>query len=95
MEAAQRLRTFGANDLDVPLPELSTLLQEQAVAPFFLFQVLCCVLWMLDEYWQYSVITLAMIVLLEVRRFFFSIMVCSYQDLKLLLYAHPRQEMHA
>ena len=38
----------------------------QMIGPFFLFQMLCCGIWLLDEYWQYSIVTAVMIVMLEV-----------------------------
>lgn len=40
---------YGSNTTPIDLPPFLALLQEQVVAPFFLFQVLCVVLWSLDE----------------------------------------------
>lgn len=56
---------WGRNEFDIPLPPLQDLFIENALSPFFLFQVLCVALWCLDEYWYYSVFTLFMLILFE------------------------------
>ena len=50
--------TFGANKLAIPVPSFWTVYQQQLTSPVCTFQVLCVLLWMLDEYWVYSVFTL-------------------------------------
>ena len=48
---ASATQQWGLNKFDVPLPAFGALLQEQMLAPFFVFQVFCVALWCLDEYW--------------------------------------------
>ncbi len=56
---------FGVNQTNIPLPSYSSLLTHQLLQPMFLFQLLCVMLWCLDEYWIYAIYTLISLLLFE------------------------------
>ncbi|CAM9782569.1 unnamed protein product, partial [Choristocarpus tenellus] len=82
---ARARERWGENILDIPMPAFSELFVEHALAPFFMFQVLCVTLWSLDEYWIYSFFTLLMLILFEA-------MLCKQRQRSLELLRSMRRE---
>lgn len=56
---------FGKNIFDVKQPNFKELYKAQLLSPFTVFQLFCVILWLLDEYWQYSFFNLFMILMFE------------------------------
>jgi cation-transporting ATPase 13A1 len=58
-------KIFGRNEYNIPIPTFAELFIKQALAPFFLFQVFCVLLWSMDDYFMYSLMTLALLFTFE------------------------------
>lgn len=56
---------YGSNMFNVKKPNFKDMYKKQLLSPFTVFQIFCVILWMLDDYWQYSFFTLAMILTFE------------------------------
>lgn len=64
------LRNYGKNRFDIPIPTFMELFKEHAVAPFFVFQIFCVALWLMDDQWYYSLFSLFMLVSFEMTTVF-------------------------
>ncbi|TYZ63475.1 hypothetical protein PybrP1_006643 [[Pythium] brassicae (nom. inval.)] len=62
---AAQLALHGKNEFSIPQPNFVAMFKQQLLEPLSVFQVFSVCLYMLDEYWQYSLFTLAMILMFE------------------------------
>ena len=66
-EEVKQLRAkFGENRMKIPIPSFFSLYKEHIVAPFFVFQLFCILLWVFDDYGLHSFISLVMLCVFEV-----------------------------
>ena len=56
---------YGPNPTLLHLPSFGQLLGEQVLAPLFLFQLFCVLLWSLDEFFWYAIYTLLALLVFE------------------------------
>lgn len=61
----QQLQLYGTNEFSIPQPNFVEMFKQQLLEPLTVFQVFSVCLYMLDEYWQYSLFTLTMILMFE------------------------------
>eukprot|EP01135_Chromosphaera_perkinsii_P002778 Nk52_evm146s226 gene=Nk52_evmTU146s226 len=64
-EVEEAIYKYGENSFDIPIPPFFDLLKEQAMAPFFVFQVFSVALWSMEAMFYYSMFTLFMLVMFE------------------------------
>lgn len=64
-EIDQTVEKWGKNHLSVHVASFLELLQKQLLSPLAIFQVFCALLWLLDEYWTYTLFSLASVVIFE------------------------------
>lgn len=69
-EIQSTLEMWGKNQVSVTIPSFFELLQLQLLSPLAIFQVFCALLWLLDEYWTYTLWTLASVVIFEATTVF-------------------------
>ncbi|KAF4681259.1 Cation-transporting atpase [Perkinsus olseni] len=65
-EIAKAEGTYFDNTLNLPVPKFQELLLQHVTAPFFVFQMICGLLWLFDDYWYYSLMTIVLLVMLEI-----------------------------
>ncbi|KAL8021363.1 putative P-type ATPase, subfamily V, P-type ATPase, A domain superfamily, HAD superfamily [Plasmopara halstedii] len=64
-EIEAQLDIYGKNEFSIPQPNFVDMFKQQLLEPLTVFQIFSVCLYMLDEYWQYSLFTLAMILMFE------------------------------
>ena len=64
-ELKDALAKYGRNAMEIPTPKFIDLFREHVVAPFFVFQIFCTILWMLEDYWYFSMASFIMLFIFE------------------------------
>ncbi|CAH0490656.1 unnamed protein product [Peronospora farinosa] len=64
-EIEAQLDLHGKNEFSIPQPKFVDMFKQQLLEPLTVFQIFSVCLYMLDEYWQYSLFTLGMILMFE------------------------------
>lgn len=54
-DASERLRRFGRNVIDIPIPHAGVLLLRECLHPFVAFQIFSVILWLTEDYIGYSI----------------------------------------
>eukprot|EP00127_Corallochytrium_limacisporum_P001032 Clim_evm31s34 gene=Clim_evmTU31s34 len=61
VEMRKLMELYGHNRFEIPIPTFWDMYQQQIRSPFFCFQILCILLWAMEEYWQYSLFSLCLL----------------------------------
>jgi cation-transporting ATPase 13A1 len=56
---------YGSNKMSIPIPDFLDIYKEHLVMPFFVFQLFTTCLWLLDDYWYFSLMSLGMLFMFE------------------------------
>ena len=64
-EALINARLYGPNRFEIPIPSVAALYREQLLAPFFVFQMLCVLLWCFNDQPTMAIFTGVMLVVFE------------------------------
>ena len=48
------LKYYGQNSIEVEVKSYGRLFVEEILTPFYIFQILACALWMVDQYYYYA-----------------------------------------
>ncbi|GIX64988.1 ion-translocating ATPase [Babesia caballi] len=59
--------SYGDNDYAIPACNFWAMLLDAFLSPFFLFQLLASLIWVLDNYWYYSMLSVFSMVAIEVQ----------------------------
>lgn len=69
-EVTKLTEKWGKNHVSVAIPSFLEMLRLQLLSPLAIFQVFCAVLWLLDEYWTYTLYSLFSVVMYEATTVF-------------------------
>lgn len=65
VDAEVALHKYGKNQCKLPRRDFYSSLSEQFSGPFFVFQMFCVLLWLLDDMWHYALFTGVMLIFFE------------------------------
>ena len=64
-EEAALLEHFGPNQLSIPTPTFLKCYKQQLLTPLVIFQLFVALLWLMDDYWQYTAFQILTVLMLE------------------------------
>lgn len=70
LDLAHLREQYGKNEFSIPQPEFKELYLQQLIQPIIVFELFSTFLWLLDEYWQYSLFSAFMILVCEATTVF-------------------------